>query len=198
MKKQIITFIILIVGFINCHEKKQFLKIDFDTDYKWYYRYYCTTKNLPGYESEPPFVDTLQIVIDKKTEFLDDSVLIRFNNKFIRYWEDGILETPKGYRYNLGNFGTPYLIKYPVKLNQKWEQKFVMGSEKCEITNTDTSLWINNRIFRHCIEISVMRHYEGWVHHIKMYFNKKYGLIYYCDREFEEEVSLIKMEKIEK
>jgi len=193
-----ILFIFSIVLF-SCSQNGQNQKLNFNEGYSWYYRYYHTSKNIPGYENEPPTIDTIMLKIIEKSNLGKDSAMIKFNQNFIRFWDYSILETDSGYRYYLGHYGAPFLIKYPIVKNHRWQQRFTSWvQEECKISCVDTTVILNNQIYKNCFIIEVNRSYDGWIHHIQMYFNKKYGLLYYSEPEFEEKYTLLKMEKVKR
>ncbi len=137
--------------------------------------------------------DTIYVFVEEINHFGEDSIVFRFNIDFVRFWGTKIIQVKDGYKASLGDGRFHYLIKFPIKPNSHWENKYTFVSDNCAITAVDTTIEVRNREFRKCIEITIFRSMEGMKSTIKMYFNKKQGLVYYKNENNQDELILIEM-----
>lgn len=137
--------------------------------------------------------DTIGVFVEETNHFGEDSIVFQFNIDFVRFWGDKILRVRDGYKVSMGDGRFHYLIKFPIKLNSHWENKYTFVSDSCAITAIDTTIKVRKREFRKCIEITIFRSMEGMKSTIKMYFNKKQGLVYYKEENNQDELILIEM-----
>jgi len=141
-------------------------------------------------------LDTIRIFIESIKKLGEDSLSFKFNLDFVRFWGSEIVYTKNGYKLSADEKGNSYyLIKLPIQLNYTWVNKFYRVNERCTITTIDTTVTINKKRFYNCFEITIHRSVEGSKSLIKIYFNKKFGLVYYKDFNNEDELRLIKMGK---
>ncbi len=100
-----------------------------------------------------------------------------------------------------------YLIKYPIKLNDSWENNIpgINLIDLYKITSIDTTIIINEKKYK-CIETKIKRKYicdqSGDISYenIILYINKNYGLVYwyywhYLFENVEIEVKLLDMKE---
>ena len=137
--------------------------------------------------------DTINVFVTKISYFNEDSILYRFNIDFVRFWGTDIIKTKSGYKSILGNSESHYLIKFPIKLKNRWENRYSFVSEICVITAIDTTIQVRDKEFKNCVQLTIQRRVEGYNSTANMYFNEEQGLVYYKDYNYKDELRLIEM-----
>lgn len=137
--------------------------------------------------------DTINVFITKISYFNDDSIIYQFNIDFLRFGGTEIIKTKDGYKFSFGNGESPYLIKFPIKLKNQWENRYSFVSEICVITAIDTTIQVRDKEFKNCVQLTILRSVEGYKSTAKIYFNEKQGLVYYKDYNYQDELILIEM-----
>jgi len=137
--------------------------------------------------------DTINVFVTKISYFNKDSTIYRFNIDFVRFWGSEIIKTKSGYKSILGNSESHYLIKFPIRLKNTWENRYSLVSEICAITAIDTTIQVRDKEFKNCVQLTILRSVEGYKSKAKIYFNEEQGLVYYKDNNYQDELILIEM-----
>lgn len=203
----------MFIFFSQCSNQTANLILPFNKENVWYYLvkgYQSAEYNAPkmpeisdslsldyfSYKSNVPELDTVKIVIRDITVVNDDSIYYTFNRDLVRFWGKKIIKVKDGYLRDFGAYGGyPYIIKTPITLNKKWRNNFPFVSESCEIITTDTTLTFGKDKFHNCIGVNITQSREGELFLIELYFNEKYGLVYYNDLTGFDEIRLLQMKK---
>jgi hypothetical protein len=206
MHKIFLSILVLLLGCSSEKSEKQHFNINFELPFdegnEWIYatKYLNDDEIKPGKRS-PMIEEKIKIVLQSK-ESIGSEIFFAFSRPFNRLWHENIvLIKNKGYQ-NYYAEEEDYLLKYPIKLGQKWKNKIPEGYKVYEYTNVDTTISINDRDYLNCIELTIKIGYyywdEGDTSKISMYLNKDFGLIYYFDHSLEEEYKLLKFEDANK
>ena len=138
--------------------------------------------------------DTICVNITNIDRINEQSILYNFNLDYIRFFGDKILKDDTGYmKYFHNGSSTPYIIKFPILEGHEWENKYNGIIEKCFISNVDTNLIFDGNRYDKCIKIMIIQKSENGVSNIVIYFNEKFGLIYYNDSNTLDEIRLLGM-----
>jgi hypothetical protein len=148
------------------------------------------------YFKKIPECDTIKIYIKEIKKIGKDSTFYKFSEDFVRFWGSEILLVKDGYKRYFQDCKETYLIKFPIKVNQTWENRFYLVSEKCTISSIDTTISFDGRTYHNCLSIKIQQYREADKYFIKVYFNEEYGLVYYVDYKSGDEIKLLKMETL--
>jgi hypothetical protein len=211
MYNLIFAIILILSLFFGCSNKKNIFELPFSKSNIWYYDvigFRSAEKFAPprpdlidslGSDAyspkEIPERDTIKIYIKGIEELGKDSTIFKFSEDFVRFWGSDILFIKNdGYKRFYKNYKDTYLIKFPIRRYNNWENRFFLVREYCKIINIDTTIAFDGHEYHNCLGIKIQQNREGEKFFIKTFFNKKYGLVYYVDDRSGDEIKLLKME----
>lgn len=147
-------------------------------------------------DSSIPECDTIKIFLKNITNISKESIIYEFNRHFSKMWAKKLLFVPEGYiRYSGSLIEPDFIIKFPIKKGNMWKNFIPLGSEIFQITSVDTTLRFDKQVFHNCIGITVDVSMENDKSKVKIFFNEKYGLIWYRNLTYKDEIRLLRMEK---